>query len=155
MRQVESDPLVPRNAVCGGTTAAWPLLGGITLDWLRNRLGVCIDDFRTAGTLVNRSVTEVIRRLMRVRNLIASNVITYVCNSPECDQYTWVYVIVVGSPGHLGFGFGGPGALRIVRPIFWPQNSVRLKGQPGDVEVKALARRFPIQQEGHHVHLGE
>ena len=85
-----------RNAVCGGATPAWPLLGDITLDWLKNRLGVCIDDIRawTAGTLVNKSVAEVIRRLMRVRNLIASNVITYVCNGPECDQYTWAYVII-------------------------------------------------------------
>lgn len=75
-----------RNDVCGGATPAWPLLGDITLDWLRNRLGVCIDDIRiwTAGTFVNGSVAEVIRRLMRVRNLIAGNVIRYVCGG-RCD----------------------------------------------------------------------
>lgn len=85
-----------RTAVCGGATPAWPLLGDITADWLRNRLGVCIDDIRvwTAGTLVNKSVAEVIRRLMRVRNLIASNVITYVCHGPLCARDDWAYVLI-------------------------------------------------------------
>ncbi len=75
-----------RAAVCHGATPAWPLLGDITLDWLRNRLGVCIDDIRvwTAGTFVNRSVAEVIRRLVRVRNLIGNNVIRYVCSNARC-----------------------------------------------------------------------
>jgi hypothetical protein len=76
-----------RNAVCQGATPAWPLLGDITLDWLNNRLGVCTDDIRawTAGTFVNRSIAEVIRRLVRVRNLIASNQILYVCHPAPCN----------------------------------------------------------------------
>jgi hypothetical protein len=83
-----------RNAVCGGATPAWPLLGDITLDWLRNRLGVCIDDIRvwTAGTFVNRSVAEVIRRLVRVRNLIGSNGLRYSCSSPLCKPNFWAFV---------------------------------------------------------------
>jgi hypothetical protein len=91
-----SELLSARAAVCAGEAPAWPVLGDITADWLRNRLGVCIDDIRvwTAGTLVNRSVAEVIRRLMRVRNLIASNVITYVCNGPLCAQGDWAYVLI-------------------------------------------------------------
>jgi len=85
-----------RTAVCAGEAPAWPLLGDITLDWLKNRLGVCIDDIRvwTAGTFVNRSVAEVIRRLTRVRNLIASNVITYVCHGPQCADGDWAYVLI-------------------------------------------------------------
>jgi hypothetical protein len=85
-----------RSAVCAGATPAWPLLGDITADWLRNRLGVCIDDIRvwTAGTFVNRSVAEVIRRLMRVRNLIASNGIRYVCSGPLCSPSDWAYVLI-------------------------------------------------------------
>ena len=85
-----------RNAVCAGQTPAWPLLGDVTLDWLRNRLGVCVDDIGvwTAGTLVNRSVAEVIRRLIRVRNLIASNAIMYVCHGPLCDSDDWAYVLI-------------------------------------------------------------
>lgn len=75
-----------RSRVCQGETPGWPLLGDITLCWLKNALSVNIDDIRvwTAGTFVNRSVAEVIRRLMRVRNLIASNGIRYVCGG-RCD----------------------------------------------------------------------
>jgi hypothetical protein len=76
-----------RTAVCAGAPPAWPLIGDVTADWLRNRLSVCIDDIRvwTAGTFVNRSIAEVIRRLTRVRNLIASNGIRYVCNPGPCN----------------------------------------------------------------------
>ena len=83
-----------RNGVCAGQPPA-SLLGGITADWLVNRLGVCIDDIRvwTAGTFVSGSVAEVIRRLTRVRNLIASNSLTYVCNGPQCGSDWWAYVI--------------------------------------------------------------
>lgn len=85
-----------RTAVCAGQAPAWPLLGDITLEWLKTRLGVCIDDISvwTAGTFVNRSVAEVIRRLTRVRNLIASNVLTYVCHGPQCDSDDWAYVLL-------------------------------------------------------------
>jgi hypothetical protein len=85
-----------RNAVCAGATPARPLLRDITLDWLRNRVGVCIDDIRvwTAGTFVNRSVAEVIRRLVRVRNLIGSNGLRYSCCSPLCKPDFWAFVIV-------------------------------------------------------------
>jgi hypothetical protein len=91
-----------RNAVCAGATPAWPLLGDITLDWLRNRLGVCIDDIRvwTAGTFVNRSVAEVIRRLVRVRNLIGSNGLRYSCSSPRCETDFWAFVIDEDAAGN-------------------------------------------------------
>jgi hypothetical protein len=85
-----------RNAVCRGEPPAWPLIGDITADWLKNRLGVCIDDVRawTAGTFVNRSVAEVIRRLTRVRNLIASNVIRYICHDGQCSPGDWAFVLI-------------------------------------------------------------
>ena len=90
-----------RNAVCAGATPAWPLFGDITLEWLRDRLGVCVDDIRvwTAGTFVNRSVAEVIRRLVRVRNLIGSNGLRYSCNSPGCEPGFWAFVIVQDAAG--------------------------------------------------------
>lgn len=91
-----------RNRVCQGEPPAWPLLGDLTLVWLRDRLGVCVDDIGawTAHTYVNRSVAEVIRRLTRVRNLIASNAIRYECNGggcnpgdpPVCDRDTWAFI---------------------------------------------------------------
>jgi hypothetical protein len=96
-----------RNGVCAGQPPAWPLLGDVTADWLVNRLGVCIDDIRawTAGAFVNRSAAEVIRRLTRVRNLIASNGVTYVCNGPECRPDWWAYVKTyancVGTPASI------------------------------------------------------
>lgn len=85
-----------RNSVCAGQAPVWPLLGEVTLDWLRNRLSVCVDDIGvwTAGTMVNRSVAEVIRRLTRVRNLIASNAIVYVCHGPQCARGDWAYVLL-------------------------------------------------------------
>src|SRR5262249_15240668 len=64
-----------RKAVCTGATPAWPLLGDITLCWLKNGLGVNVGNIRvwTAGTFEPlRSIAEVIRRLVRVRNLIGS-----------------------------------------------------------------------------------
>jgi hypothetical protein len=90
-----------RNAVCGGATPAPPLLRDITSDWLRNRLGVCIDDIRVwrAGTFVNRSVAEVIRRLVRVRNLIGSNGLRYSCSSPQCKPKFWAFVGVRDAAG--------------------------------------------------------
>jgi hypothetical protein len=91
-----------RSRVCQGEMPAWPLLGDITLCWLRNGLSVNIDDIRVweAGTFVNRSVAEVIRRLVRVRNLIASNVIRYVCGgrcnpanpASGCVPGDWAFV---------------------------------------------------------------
>jgi len=83
-----------RKAVCAGATPPRPLLGDVTLDWLRNRLGVCVDDIQvwTAGTFVNRSVAEVIRRLVRVRNLIGSNGLRYACGSPDCETNDWAFV---------------------------------------------------------------
>ncbi len=85
-----------RNRVCAGEPPAWPVLGDITLDWLKNRLSVCIENIRvwTAGTFVNRSVAEVIRRLTRVRNLIAGNHILYVCAGPLCARGDWAYVLL-------------------------------------------------------------
>jgi|GEM_PF-1967283 len=75
-----------RKAVCGGATPAWPLLSEITLCLLKNGLSVNTDDIRvwTADTSENRSVAEVIRRLIRVRNQIAENDNRYVCGG-RCD----------------------------------------------------------------------
>lgn len=89
-----------RREVCqNGAAPAFPLLGDMTICWLRNRLGVCVDDIRvwTNGTFVSGSVAEVIRRLVRVRNLLASNVIRYICRPrpctvARCDTGVFAYV---------------------------------------------------------------
>jgi hypothetical protein len=88
-----------RNAVCQGF-APGTVVRPLTLQWL-NRLGVCVNDIRvwTAGTFVNRSVAEVIRRLVRVRNLIASNSLRYICGGEFCGSETWAYVFPYDNNG--------------------------------------------------------
>lgn len=70
-----------RQASCQGKPLGYPNLSDVTACWLRYKLGVCIDDLSawTAGTFDPKSVAEVIRRLVRPRDLLASNEIVYVC----------------------------------------------------------------------------
>jgi hypothetical protein len=84
-----------RKAVCAGAAPAWPLLGDATLCWLNRGLSVNTDNIRvwTAGSFEPiRSVAEVIRRLIRVRNLIGSSGLRYSCTSPDCDADEWAFV---------------------------------------------------------------
>ncbi len=139
-----------RNAVCAGATPEWPLLGDITLDWLRNRLGVCIDDIRvwTAGTFVNRSVAEVIRRLVRVRNLIGSNGLRYSCSSPRCEPDFWAFVIARDAAGNCL-----PGTpqmlIRLCRRFWVP--AVRDDGTPVPPDVHAEFQAQTIIHEASHL----
>ena len=139
-----------RIAVCAGATPGWPLLGDITLDWLRNRLGVCIDDIRvwTAGTFVNRSVAEVIRRLVRVRNLIGSNLIRYSCSSPHCEPGDWAFVIVRDDAGNCL-----PGTpqmlIRLCREFWVP--AVRDDGTRVDPATHAEFQAQTIIHEASHL----
>jgi hypothetical protein len=139
-----------RNAVCAGAAPAWPLLGDITAAWLRNRLGVCIDDNRvwTAGTFVNRSVAEVIRRLVRVRNLIASNIIRYSCSSPSCRPDLWAFVIVDDAAGNCLPGT--PQMLIRLCRAFWVP-AVRADGTQVDPNVHAEFQAQTIIHEASHL----
>jgi LAS superfamily LD-carboxypeptidase LdcB len=78
-----------RDAACRGEPLGYPNLREVTACWLKYKLGVCIDDPAawTAGTFSSRSIAEVIRRLVRLRDLLASNEIVYVCE-PTCDSDT-------------------------------------------------------------------
>ncbi len=136
-----------RTAVCAGNAPAWPLLGDITADWLKNRLGVCIDDIRvwTAGTFVNRSVAEVIRRLMRVRNLIASNGITYVCHGPLCTSGDWAYVLI--DPACQS---NDPPIIRLCRDFWIP--AVRADGTPVPSADHAEFQAQTIIHEASHLY---
>jgi hypothetical protein len=145
-----------RNAVCAGATPAWPLLGDITLEWLTDRLGVCIDDIRvwTAGTFVNGSVAEVIRRLVRVRNLIASNVIRYVCGgrcvpadpTSGCVPGDWAFVCLPQPcpPGAV------PTIVHLCRN-FW-QPGVRADGKRVDLATHAEFQAQTIIHEASHLY---
>jgi len=77
-----------REAACRGEPLGWPALGDVTACWLKYRLGVCIDDLSawTKGPFRKSpaeptSVAEIIRRLVKPRNLLASNQIVYECDS--------------------------------------------------------------------------
>jgi hypothetical protein len=139
-----------RNAVCAGAPPAWPTLGDLTAHWLKYRLGVCIDDIRawTAGTFVNRSVAEVIRRLTRVRNLIASNGLRYSCGSPSCRRDLWAFVIVDDAAGNCL-----PGTpqmlIRLCRAFWCP--AVRADGTQVDPAVHAEFQAQTIIHEASHL----
>jgi len=89
-----------REAACRGEPLGWPNLGDVTACWLKYRLGVCIDDISawTKGPFESRSVAEVIRRLVRPRNLLASNGIAYVCEATckSPSTYAWVKATEAG-----------------------------------------------------------
>jgi len=139
-----------RKAVCAGATPAWPLLGDVTLDWLRNRLGVCVDDIQvwTAGTFVNRSVAEVIRRLVRVRNLIGSNGLRYACGSPDCETNDWAFVRARDAAGNCL-----PGTpqmlIRLCRGFWVP--AVRADGKPVPPEIHREFQAQTIIHEASHL----
>jgi hypothetical protein len=87
-----------RANVCSGAPHG---LDQLTTWWMTSRLGVCVDQTHvwTDGTFVNLSVAEVIRRLIRVRNVLAKNEILYVCNPAPfcgvtCDKDLWAWVCV-------------------------------------------------------------
>lgn len=98
-----------RKAACQGAPLGWPTMGDVTACWLKYKLGVCIEDRSawTAGTFQSRSVAEVIRRLVRPRDLLANNEIRYVCNE-ACpnDRFAQTFprangVCIAGSPDRI------------------------------------------------------
>jgi len=78
-----------RQAACEGRPLGWPNLSDVTACWLKYKLGVCIDDPSTwtAGTFQSSTVAEVIRRLVKPRELLASGEILYVCEE-TCNPET-------------------------------------------------------------------
>jgi hypothetical protein len=86
---------------------------------------VCIDDLSvwTQGTFKSRSVAEVIRRLVRPRDLLAKNVVTYICDEAAtiCTPTTNAYTFPLEPDPAGGFRcIGGTPALEIyLCPPFW------------------------------------
>ena len=117
-----------RDAACRGEPMGWPNLGDLTACWLKYRLGVCIDDLSawTGGTFKSRTVAEVIRRLVRPRNLIASNAIAYECDA-KCDDPTtnaWVNV-----RDNAGACIRTPERVIHLCPPFWAPERARYREQ--------------------------
>lgn len=82
-----------RKAACRGEILEARHLQPVTACWLKYKLGVCIDDpsVWTKGTFENKTVAEVIRRLVRPRDLLANNEITYICDE-TCTGNAWTHV---------------------------------------------------------------
>ncbi len=80
-----SELVYAREAACRGEVLEARHLKPVTACWLKYKLGVCIDDpsVWTKGTFENKTVAEVIRRLIRPRDLLANNEIAYICAT--CD----------------------------------------------------------------------
>jgi hypothetical protein len=82
-----------REAACRGDVMVGP--SDVARCWLQYRLGICIGNksARTQTSDKPGTVAEVIRRLVRPRNLFAGNRITYLCDN-KCSQGTnaWVHV---------------------------------------------------------------
>ncbi len=89
-----------RKAACRGETLEHRHLQPVTVCWLKYHLGVCVDDpaVWTGGTFKNKTVAEVIRRLVRPRDLLANNEITYVCR--DCDSPNTVAGVQARRPVH-------------------------------------------------------
>src|SRR5262249_15448038 len=86
--------LSARKAVCAGAAPAPPLLSAPAFCWLKNGFSINTDDVRiwTAGTFAPiRSIAEVIRRLVRVRNELGSSGLRYLCTNKGCDPGTWAF----------------------------------------------------------------
>ena len=112
-----------RDAACRGEPLGWPNLREVTACWLKYKLGVCIDDPAawTAGTFDSRSVAEVIRRLVRPRDLLASNEIVYVCEATCDSNTTFAFTTVrqVGTDGVVRCIPGAPDRRIHLCPAFW------------------------------------
>jgi hypothetical protein len=145
-----------RTAVCRGAVPAAAPLSTIARDWLRNRLSVCIDNPRvwTAGTFVNGSVAEVIRRLVRVRNLIARNELLYICNPAPCgsevpcDPGTWAFTCLPAD--NAGNCLPGPAGtprsiIRLCRPFWEPARLPSPPNPPGSRVPVATHAEFQAQ----------
>ena len=139
-----------RVAVCSGAAPAPPHVRLITLQWL-NRLGVCVNDIRVwvSGTFVNRSVAEVIRRLVRARNLIASNSLRYICGGPFCDYDWWAYTAPRDTEGKC---LPGTPPLRVhLCKLFWEPWKDPETNKPITKEVHDELRAQTIIHEASHL----
>jgi hypothetical protein len=140
-----------RKAVCDGATSA--PLDNITRCWLRNGLGVNTDDIRvwTAGTFEPiRSIAEVVRRLVRVRNLIGGSDLRYSCTGRLCNPNPdwWAYTTPYDEYGECL-----PGTplmlIRLCRPFWIP--GLRPDRTPIPTEVHAEFQAQTIIHEASHI----
>lgn len=140
-----------RQSVCSNGPFP-PKLRPLVACWLKHRLSVCIDDLAawTGGTFQSRTVAEVIRRLVRPRNLLASNQIAYECVS-SCASPTTLAVVNV-APG--GVCVRTPEMRIRLCPPFWNAAHARFREQTLIHEAVHLTHCAAAEDDGTRVTIG-
>jgi hypothetical protein len=139
-----------RNSACA--TGTVPKLRPLMACWLKHRLSVCIDDLSawTAGTLTSRSVAEVIRRLVKPRNLLANNRITYECVASCASPSTYAWVDA--APG--GVCLKKPEERIRLCPRFWNSGHAKFREQDLIHEAVHLTHCAAKEDEGTKITIG-
>jgi hypothetical protein len=129
-----------------------PKLRPLMACWLKYRLSVCIDDPAawTGGTFQSRTVAEVVRRLVRPRNLLASNQITYECRASCPDPSTYAAVNVTRG----GVCIGTPEMRIRLCPPFWTAAHAKFREQTLIHEAVHLTHCAATEDEGTRVTIG-
>lgn len=129
-----------RKAACQGKPLGWPLLNDITACWLKYKLGVCIEDRASwsAGTFESGSVAEVIRRLVRPRNLLAGNEILFICET-ECAELEAAWTTAHRAGKCIP---GTPDRIIHLCPVFW------------GIETSPFQAQIIIHEASHLAHCG-
>jgi peptidoglycan hydrolase-like protein with peptidoglycan-binding domain len=147
-----------RDAACRGEPLGWPNLREVTACWLKYKLGVCIDDPATwiAGTFSSGSVAEVIRRLVRPRDLLASNEIVYICDQTckKPSTIAWTHVANRDKDGQLRCIPGAPDRKIHLCPPFWTDAQAPFREQTLIHEAVHLTHCAAAEDTGTRVSIG-
>ena len=142
-----------REAACRVGPLGWPNLSDVAACWLKYRLGVCIDDPSawTKGAFESRTVAEVIRRLVRPRNLLASNGITYVCEASCKSPSTYAWVRTTDAAGVC---LRTPDRIIHLCPPFWNADHAPYRELTIIHEAVHLTHCAAKEDEGSRVSIG-
>ena len=147
-----------RESACRGEPLGYPNLREVTACWLKYKLGVCIDNQAawTGGPFSSRSVAEVIRRLIRPRDLLASNEIVYVCD-PSCQKAStiaWTHVANKDKDRKWHCIPGAPDRVIHLCPPFWTDAQAPFREQTLIHETVHLTHCAAAEDNGTRVSIG-
>jgi hypothetical protein len=144
-----------REAVCRGEAHK---LQPVTACWLKYKLGVCIDKQETwtkPGVRKDRkepvSVAEVIRRLVRPRDELATNQIKYACLDQCASPSTWAKTNATDKDGKC---IEVPEETIFLCPRFWNPESAPYRAQTLIHEAVHLTHCAGKEDTGTRVSIG-
>jgi len=144
-----------REAVCRGEAHG---LQPVTACWLKYKLGVCIDKQETwtkPGVRKNQkepiSIAEVIRRLVRPRDELATNQIKYACGDYCASPSTWAKVNAADKDNKC---FARPEETIFLCKPFWNKESEPYRAQTLIHEAVHLTHCAAKEDEGTRVSIG-